>query len=229
MSYTKDSLKKYEEFLEDLKLHPELFRNKEVEMDLKGILNPSNILNEFFFIQNKWMSFAEFNDYYFEKYKVIILERFNFHSFNDFKEGLRARLYRTQFGFLTEYHAFFLASIIFGNSNVKRSVELDKSGVDFQIILNGGVYNIHIFVDTDRSWKFRNYKSRFKSVDSIPGIHTNLPYALSSNRFNSLRYLLNKFGVYTESYLHYFENEALKGKIKDCNIIGTTLKGFTYA
>ena len=229
MPYTLESIKKYEEFLESLELFPALFRIKDIEMDLKGVLNPSYILDELFFNENKWLTFKEFNNYYFETYKDIIKERFNFNSYEDFKEGLRARLYRTQFGFLTEYHAFFLSSILFGEENVNRSVALDKAGVDFQISLNRTLYNIHIFVDTVRSWEYRNYKSRYKSVDSIPGIHTNLPYSLDSGKFNSLRFLRNRFGVYTTSYLNYFKNEAVNGRIKDCNITGTNKEGFIYA
>lgn len=130
----------------------------------------------------------EFNDYYYDKFSDTTKTKFGFKSYTEFKEGLRARLYRTQFGFLTEYHAFFLSSILFGEENVKRIVELDKAGVDYQIVLNGLDYNIHVFVDTFRSWKFRWYKSRYKFVNKTPGIHVNLPYSLEQGRFNSLRF-----------------------------------------
>ncbi len=197
-------------------------------MDLKGELNPSKYLDDLYFKQMNWLSFNDFFDYYFKMHKESIMEKFNFPSSESFSEGLRARLYRTQIGFLTEYHAFFLSSILFGTSNVKRSPELDIAGVDFRIVLNHKLYNIHIFVDTKRAWSYRNFKSKFKNVDSSEGLHTNLPYSLKSDRFNSLRFLKNRFGVYTVSYLKFFEQEAISGRIKNNNIIGTSTSGFIY-
>jgi hypothetical protein len=108
-------------------------------------------------------------------------------------------------------------------------VELDKAGVDFQLTLNETVFNVHIFVDTPRAWSFRNYKSEHKNVNSFQGVHINLPYSLKENNFNSLRYLKNKFGVYTISYLQYLKDEIEKGRIKNNNIIGTVSQGFVYA
>ncbi len=229
MPYTSDSLKQYENFLETLKLFPELFKIKDVEMDLKGELNPSPYLDDLFFNQMHWLSFTDFFDFYFNQHNDTIKNRFSFPTYESFSEGLRARLYRTQFGFLTEYHAFFLSSILFGSENVVRSTELDIAGVDFQIRLATNLYNIHIFVDTERAWRFRAYKSKYKKVNTLSGIHTNLPYSLQENRFNSLRFLQNRFGVYTEAYLRYFENEAKNGKIKNNNISGTNQNGFIYS
>lgn len=134
-----------------------------------------------------------------------------------------------QFGFLTEYHAYFLCVCLFGDGNVSRSTELDLAGVDFEIRLMDNIYNIHIFVDSPRAWEYRNYKSQYKQVNSRPGIHVNLPYSLQSGRFNALRFLKNKFGVYTEKYLRYFENEAKAGRIKNNNISGTGVHGFIYS
>lgn len=65
MAYTPDSLKQYEDFLESMKLFPELFKIKDLEMDLKGELNPSPYLDDFFFNQMKWLSFTDFFDFYF--------------------------------------------------------------------------------------------------------------------------------------------------------------------
>jgi hypothetical protein len=228
MEYTRELLKKYEDFLGSMKLSPEFFKIKDFEMDLKNELNPSQYLTEFYFNKINWLSFSDFFDFYFNKYKETIKERFLFPSYDNFSEGLRARLYRTQFGFLTEYHAFFLSSILFGSKNVFRSVQLDISGVDFRINLHEKYYNIHIFVDTERAWSYRNFKSKHKRVDDIEGIHTNLPYSLKQNKFNSLRFLKNGFGVYTESYLRFFESESKLGRIKNNNISGTTTSGFVY-
>lgn len=228
MIYNTAFLAKYEQFCESLVLEPELFRIKTFEEDLKNDLNPSYELDDLFFNRDNWLSFHDFYKYYFAKHKDSILHRYGFNSYDEFSEGLKARLYRTQFGFLTEYHAFFLAKTIFGDNSVSRSVQMDRAGVDFQIDINSIRFNIHIFVDTERSWSYRIFKSKNKYVDSMPGIHVNLPYSLKSGRFNSLRYLKNRFGVYTVRYLDYFKNEVLKGNIKDNNIVGTSPNGFIY-
>ena len=47
----KGALQEYESFLESLQLYPELFKKKTVEMDLKGALNPSYLLDDYFFKQ----------------------------------------------------------------------------------------------------------------------------------------------------------------------------------
>ncbi|HVF96694.1 MAG TPA: hypothetical protein VM871_05215, partial [Flavisolibacter sp.] len=171
----------------------------------------------------------EFYQYYFQRYKDVIKTQFRFWSYDDFEPGLRARLYRTQFGFLTEYHAFHLCRNYFSPENVVRSVDLDRAGVDFQIRYNGALYNVHIFVDTPRAWEFRKYKSAYKNVNSLPGIHLNLPYSLQGERFNSLRYLKNGFGVYTVSYLQFLQREVDAGHIKNNNVAGTTANGFVYS
>jgi len=229
LEYNKTTLEKFESFLGNLVLHPDLFKIKNVEMDLKGNLNPSNLLHELYFVKEKWLSFQEFFDHYFALFKDRIKNQFSFSSHESFSDGLRARLYRTQFGFLTEYHAFLLSSILFTKENVYRNPILDQQGVDFQIKYCGNLFNIHIFVDTQRAWHFRNYKSAFKNVEKTKGIHVNLPYSLKEGRFNSLRFLKNGFGVYTEEYFEHFKSEIISGKIKNNNITGTNENGFIYS
>jgi hypothetical protein len=198
-------------------------------MDLKGELNPSYHLDKLFFQEKKWLSFEQFYYYYFDQYKDIIKKEFGFTDEVTFEKGLRARLYRTQFGFLTEYHAFYLCSEFFGKEKLNRSVELDKAGVDFQLMVDDIVFNVHIFVDTPRAWSFRKYKSQRKNVNSLHGVHVNLPYSLKENNFNSLRYLKNKFGVYSISYLEYLKEQIEMGRIKNNNITGTVPQGFIYS
>ena len=211
-------------FLKTLEKDNDLFRVKTVEMDLKGMLNPTNVLDDLFFKQQKWLGFDEFYLYYVQKFSEQLIRKFNPTNIENFRLGLKARLYRTQFGFLTEYQAFLLAKEIFGD--VVRDIALDKRGVDFQITYNGKKYNIHIFVDTSRSWFYRNFKSQHKHVESVEGIHVNLPYALETNKFNSLMYLPNGFGIYTKEYFEHFKKEIDSGTLK--KIIGTKDDGFIY-
>lgn len=228
MQLNSESLQRYEAFLATLQRNPEHFKNKSFEADLRGELNPSALLDKLYFDQQRWLSFEEFLQHYLSLHGQHIMQQFHFRSHDAFVPGLRARLYRTQFGFLTEYHAYLLCAVFFGSANVHRSVDLDKAGVDFQLRLDGKIYNIHIFVDNERAWSFRQYKSQHKHVDSALGIHVNLPYSLTSGRFNSVRYLPNGFGVYQESYLQYFVRELKEQRIQNGNIIGTTASGFVY-
>ena len=137
-------LQQYESFLSSLTLHPSLSTIKSIEMDLKGELNPSYHLDKLFFQEKKWLSFEQFYYYYFDQYKDVIKKEFGFTDEVTFEKGLWARLYRTQFGFLTEYHAFYLCSEFFGKEKLNRSVELDKAGVDFQLMVDDIVFNVHI-------------------------------------------------------------------------------------
>jgi len=224
----KKILTKYEFFLGLLKLEPQLFKIKTVEMDLKGDLNPTTELNNLFFRDNNWLGFQDFFILYLKKHEIKLKELCNQNDWNGFKEGLKARLYRTQFGFLTEYHAFYVAKLVFGDERVIRNLKLDKEGVDFQILYLGNKYNIHIFVDTERSWYYRNFKSRFKNVEQEEGIHINLPYSLKPGFIHSLRFLLNGFGVYQEDYLKYLKKEIDTHKIKNNNINSLNKNGFIY-
>ena len=222
----------YEKFLGELKLDHSLFRIKTVEANLYGDLNPGKWLDILFFQQRKWLGFDDFLKYYVRQNYDLL------HSFKDtnypnmskeeFLDGIRARLYRTQFGFLTEYHAFLLSKKIFGDQNVTRDFSKDRIGVDFQISHLGVVYNIHIFVDSPRSWHYRTIKSAYRNVESEPGIHVNLPYSLSQGKINSLFFLDNGFGIYREEYLKYLKSEMEKNNLKR-QIIGVSANGFIYS
>lgn len=207
-------------FLSTLELNPSLAKIKTVEVDLKGSLNPTLWLDDTFFEQNQWLGFKAFYEYYLAQNEVELKQKFSNISWEDLKKGLEARLYRTQFGMLTEYHAYFLCKNVFGENNVVRNADLDRIGVDFQLFFNNEWYNIHIFVDTD--------KVQYKQSNSVKGLHINLPYSLARNRFNSLEYLSNCFGIYSNRYLEYLKNEILSGNIKNDNIIGTNSNGFIY-
>lgn len=192
-------LKSFEIFLGTLRLDPELRKVKTVEMDLRGELNPTILLDELFFVKKEWLGFNKFYYLYLEKHGKMLKEKFS--SLEDLKRGLQARLYRTQCGFLTEYHGYLMAQKVFGKENVVRSKDLDKKGVDFQIKFNNQLFNIHVFVDSFRSREFRKFKSEHKHVDDLEGIHLDLPYSLDPGKINSLRFLDNGFGVFTEECL----------------------------
>ncbi|MBS1643526.1 MAG: TaqI family restriction endonuclease [Bacteroidetes bacterium] len=228
MDESPDILQAFESFLATLRRNDSLSDIKSFEQDLFGRLNPSEHLHLLYFEQRRWLDFEEFLQYYLEQFGDQILAQFGYASLVDITPGFRARLYRTQFGFLTEYHAYLLFQKVLGSENLYRSVALDKQGIDFQLRLDGLIFNIHIFIDNERAWSYRRYKSANKQVDALAGVHVNLPYSLQQGRFNSVLFLANGFGVYREPYVDYLLEEIKKGAITNNNIIGTTATGFVY-
>ncbi len=221
-------LRAFLEFLCSLQLDKSLSRNKSLEVDLKGDLNPSKLLDELFFRQHQWLDFEAFLHLYLEKYHDLLQQKFPHLSEQQLYDGLKARLYRTQCGILTEYQAYLGTQVIFGVENVKRSIALDRAGVDFTITHQDKDYHIHIFVDTQRAWHFREYKTQYKRVEKTPGIHVNLPYALDADKINSLYYLPNGFGVYTPVYLRYLQTEIYSGNLLKFMVGGVNEQGFIY-
>ncbi|MDF9800284.1 hypothetical protein OKW21_005547 [Catalinimonas alkaloidigena] len=221
-------LRAYLEFLCSLQLNHQLAKVKSFEADLKGTLNPSKLLNRLFFVQNHWLDFDAFFQLYVSRYQDLVTVQFPKLDKQQLMSGLKARLYRTQCGILTEYQAFLGAQAIFGNEHVHRSLELDQAGVDFTICHQANHYHIHIFVDTHRAWYYRKYKSAYKQGESVDGIHVDLPYALKAGRINSLYYLPNGFGVYTPDYLRYLQGEIYSGNLLQHTVSGVNEQGFIY-
>lgn len=207
------SLSDLEEFLSGMSVDSTLKQYKGFEEDLKGELNPTGLLEKLFWHERRWLDFPEFAQLYWEAYESQLRRRFplTFASLGaDTYTHLRARLYRTQFGFLTEYHAVILLASVFSPKGytVWRGAALDRIGVDCLILEPGSEqrYNIHIFVDSKRAWSYRRKKRVVKSSDKALGQHIDFPYTMSQGRIHSLRMLPNGFGVYTERYtLHLLE------------------------
>ena len=207
---------KFVDFLSNLKLNYKFKRNKTVEVDLKGDLNPNQWLDYYFFNKKSWLDFEDFYKEYISELHTNLQEHYKEHythiEWNDFLYGIEARLYRTQVSILTEYQAYFKCQKIFGESNVMRDKFLDNNGVDIRIDYNNQYYNLHIFSDTDRAWGYRNYKSKNKKANKLKGIHINLPYDITANNFTTNK-LKNGVVIYTDEYVEY-----LKEKI-DCGVI----------
>lgn len=224
-------LQRFESFLSTLRLDHSLRKLKTVEGDLKGDLNPTDILNQVFMEQDETVNFAEFYELYMknntEKLESIYHKQYSDKiTWDEFKAGLRARLYRTQCSILTEYQAYYLSKIVF--DNVQRSTEMDKRGVDFQILYPGNTYNIHIFTDTHNARFYRDYKSQYKGTDLEKGTHVNLPYSLNPGKIHSVRRLSNNFGVYTHHYLTYLKKEIESGRLYSSSVLGISDSGFIY-
>ncbi|GIV09389.1 MAG: type-2 restriction enzyme TthHB8I [Fimbriimonadales bacterium] len=225
-------LSELEEFLSEMSVDYTLREYKGFEVDLKGDLNPTELLEKLFWREKRWIDFPQFASLYWQMHKAELQRRFlkKFASLGSSAyQHLQARLYRTQFGFLTEYHAVILTASVFTPEGytVWRGSALDRIGVDFQIVESATQlqYNIHIFVDSPRAWFYREKKRQIKSSDKVSGQHIDFPYTLKSGRIHSLRMLPNGFGVYTEDYVKHLlkliKDESVYGKLQkpmvDCS------------
>lgn len=220
------SLSDLEEFLSQMSVDHTLREYKGFEADLKGNLNPTELLEKLFWSEKRWLDFPQFASLYWQMHETELRRRFpkTFASLGSSAyKHLQARLYRTQFGFLTEYHAVILTASVFvpEGYTVWRGSVLDRVGVDYQIVEPATQlrYNIHIFVDSPRAWFYREKKRQTKSSDKVFGQHIDFPYTLEPGCIHSLRMLPNGFGVYTEGYAKH-----LLKLIKEGNIYGKSQK-----
>ena len=197
-----------EKFLAVTSVSPRHRAYKGFEDDLLGKLNPTTLLDQLFWHEKRWLDFPEFVQLYWQEnqdqLKRTFHQQINTLGFT-FQQHLAARLYRTQFGFLTEYHAAILADAIFAEHGcmVDRSPEMDRLGVDFTVNGLDMPYHIHIFVDTERSWAYRQYKRTQKASNHVFGCHIDFPYKVAGGCLHSLRLLPNGFGVYQRAYVEH--------------------------
>jgi len=110
-------------------------------------------------------------------------------------QGSISRLTRAYLSFVREYHLGFLLKENF--DNVIYDLEKDINGVDYVILHNNKVYNIHAFVDTRRGNKWRAVKERWHNFQ---GIHLDLPLNLSEGK------RVGYFILYTPSNILYIYN-----------------------
>lgn len=207
-----------ETFLETLNLSEKHRNFKGFEVDLKGNLNPTRMLNELFWVKKEWLNIEEFFERYVRTCYPALKQKFANEVVSlgaKFGSHLAARLYRTQIGFLTEYHCAMLCGEVFAPEGfaVRRSPDLDRIGVDIQLVRQKNFYNLHIFVDSPRAWLFRREKRLRKSSNQQEGTHIDFPYQVRSGCIHSLRLLSNGFGVYGRGYVEHLRSKILSGDV----------------
>ncbi|MFN3345727.1 MAG: TaqI family restriction endonuclease [Chloroherpetonaceae bacterium] len=211
------NINELERFLETLTLSEKHRAFKGFEVDLKGDLNPTRLLNEIFWAKKEWLNIEEFFERYVRQCYPSLKRAFPEEVAQlgvKFGSHLAARLYRTQIGFLTEYHCAMLCEEVFLPDGflVRRSPDLDRLGVDVQLVRASECYNLHIFVDSPRAWKFRREKRLEKSSNQEQGTHIDFPYQVRSGCIHSLRLLSNGFGVYRREYVEHLKSKILSGE-----------------
>jgi len=159
MRYT---LKAFEQFLEqvDLDAYRKRFTHiKTVEMDLPRGIQALDAIYDVYWNDNNIgsetpMLFDEFYDEYYSRYKTDI-ENFGIRSgfgkdCNCFKNGLKARIYRTWASLITQIHAGYVAETVFGKGSVDQSTQLDHQEIDILVKYRGNEIKIQIKKESKR-------------------------------------------------------------------------------
>ena len=128
-------LEKFEKFLKTVDLQgyrKQYSRIKIVEMDLSKDIQAIELLYKVYWSERKFLSFDDFYERYLKEKKKP-LEKFRLKSTmckDCFYRGLKARIYRTWAGLITQIHAGYVAESVFGDGTVSMSAELDSQGAD---------------------------------------------------------------------------------------------------
>lgn len=143
-------LERFNKFLSGINLakyREKYSRIKLVELDLdRNIQAIVHLYREYWDDRADFPSFDKFYGIYSRKLKRELEDFREDKMFSDetFYRGLPARIYRTWASLLTQIQGGYVAEKIYGNGNVEMSADLDYSGVDMRIRIDGDWLNIQI-------------------------------------------------------------------------------------
>ncbi len=222
------TLTQFEDFLRSVNLtsyREKYQRIKTVEQDLPKNMRPSDLLYNIYWDKSgkKYKtppSFDEFYRIYHKKYKDEINKFWDKQGYgkhcNCFKNGLKARIYRTWVSIITQIHAGYLAEDVFGADTVKQYAELDYENIDFQIDLPGKVIKVQVKKETKRREIARMDDKHENNPDinyiyyMVPEDYTDATYkrATKDNKVGEYREWAHMFVEYfpDEGFLDRFEN-----------------------
>jgi len=144
-----NKLQEFTEFLKtvDLKKYRKQYAYiKIVEMDLPKNIQAIVLLYKVYWEEKKFLTFEEFYNRYFEEKKEL-LEEFRIKTTmckDCFYRGIKARIYRTWAGLITQIHAGYVAESVFGDGSVEMSRELDSLGADIRVKYKGHILNYQV-------------------------------------------------------------------------------------
>lgn len=199
---------KFEQFLElvDLKDYRKKYSHiKIVEMDLPKDIQAIELLYKVYWEIRITPSFDNFYDSYL-KDKKVQLENFRLKSTmcrDCFYRGLKARIYRTWAGLITQIHAGYVAEEVFGQGSILMSAELDNQGADIRVKYKGYFLNYQV-KKTSHSGVIsrrplpRKSKLSGESID----IKYEVPTCLSDPK--------TKKGKFRKPYLRFLEDKRTK-------------------
>lgn len=144
-----DHLKAFTDFLSKVQLgtYRKLYSHiKIVEMDMPKNIQAIELLYQVYWHERKFLSFEDFYKRY-QKEKSKLLKAFRIKStmcVDCFSRGVKARIYRTWAGLITQIHAGYVAESVFGKGTVDMSRELDSAGADIRVKYRGQYLNYQV-------------------------------------------------------------------------------------
>lgn len=201
-------LEKFDKFLKTVNLkgyRKKYSHIKIVEMDLSKDIQAIELLYKVYWDEKKFISFDNFYERYLKE-KEEAIERFKIKTTmcNDcFDRGLKARIYRTWAGLITQIHAGYIAESVFGKGTVSMSEELDHQGADIRVeykkyFLNYQVKKTSYSGVMSRKPLPRKNKLKGKPID----IKYEVPSCLSDPK--------TKKGEFRKPYLRFLEDKRTK-------------------
>ena len=115
-------------------------------MDLSKDIQAIELLYKVYWDEKKFVSFDNFYKRYLKEKKEAV-EKFKIKTTmcdDCFKRGLKARIYRTWAGLITQIHAGYVAESVFGKGLVIMSEELDHQGADMRVEYKGHFLNYQV-------------------------------------------------------------------------------------
>jgi len=201
-------LNKFENFLEsvDLKGYREKYsRIKIVEMDLSKDIQAIELLYKIYWEVKTLLSFDNFYESYL-KDKTMQLEKFRLKSTmckDCFYRGLKARIYRTWAGLITQIHAGYVAESVFGKGSVSMSAKLDSQGADMRVGYKGHFLNYQVKKTSHSGVMSRRPLPRKSKLDGESvDIKYEVPTCLSNPK--------TKKGEFRKPYLRFLEDKRTK-------------------
>lgn len=174
-------------------------------MDLPKEIQAIELLYKVYWDEKRFLTFKDFYTRY-RKEKKAKLEKFRLKSTmcdDCFYRGLKARIYRTWAGLITQIRAGYLAESVFGNGTVSMSAELDSRGADIRVEYKGRLLNYQV-KKTSHSGVMsrrplpRKRKLKGESVD----IKYEVPNMLSNPK--------TKKGEFRKPYLRFLEDKRTR-------------------
>ncbi|MDP2649025.1 MAG: TaqI family restriction endonuclease [bacterium] len=131
----------------NLKAYRKLYSSvKILEMDMPKDTQAIDLLYRVYWEERKPLGFDEFYERY-RKEKDRELKAFRKKTTmckDCFERGLKARIYRTWAGLITQIHAGYVAEFVFGKGSVEMSRKLDSQGADIRVTYKGKFLNYQV-------------------------------------------------------------------------------------
>lgn len=174
-------------------------------MDLSKDIQAIELLYKVYWDEKKFISFDDFYKRYLQEKKEA-LEKFKIKTTmcdDCFSRGLKARIYRTWAGLITQIHAGYVAESVFGKGTISMSEQLDHQGADIRVEYKGCFLNYQVKKTSHSGVISRRPLPRKNKLKGVPvDIKYEVPACLSDPK--------TKKGEFRLPYLRFLEDKRTK-------------------